>query len=364
MSPCKRWCLVLLLLATFLLLFVSGCGGSESKAPGEVQPTPQVQVPIWPGDDWEVSTPEDEGMDAARLENVASYCEEHKCGAVVVTRHGRIVWERYWGGWDENSTDNSWSMAKSMTDALVGIAISEGKIESVDESVADFIPEWRGTRKEEITLRNLLSMTSGLLWNEDYYEESDIITMITSDDQTAYAIGRPRFHDPGDDWYYSSGDTQLFSAIIRAATGMEAGQYAQEKLFGPIGMKGARWDTDKAGHTVTYCCVYTTARNFARFGYLFLRDGRWNDKQVVPADWVKESIQPSQWENQGYGYFWWLLHFPDVPQDMFMADGFQTKRIYVIPSLDIVAVRTGAGDDEEWDDDAFLKPIVEAVVDQ
>jgi len=362
MSPRKKWSLIAFLLAASLLLFTSCSGESESSAPADVQPSPQAEV--WPGDDWEVSTPEGEGMDPARLEDVASYCEAHKCGGVVVVRHGRIVWERYWGGWDENSTDNSWSMAKSMTDALVGIAIGEGKIESVDQSAADFIPEWRGTRNEEITLRNLLSMNSGLLWNEDYFEESDILTMITSDDQTAYAIERPRFHDPGDDWYYSSGDTQLFSAIIRAATGMEAGRYAQEKLFGPIGMEGARWDTDRAGHTVTYCCVYTTARNFARFGYLFLRDGRWNDRQVVPADWVEQSVQPSQWENQGYGYFWWLLGPPDVPEDMLVADGFQTKRIYVIPSLDIVAVRIGAGDDNEWDDNAFLTPIVEAVTDR
>jgi CubicO group peptidase (beta-lactamase class C family) len=338
-------------------------GGSESTAPSEEQPAQQAQAVVWPGDDWEVSTPEAEGMDATRLDDVASYCEAHNCGAVVVTRHGRIVWERYWGGWDENSTDNSWSMAKSMTDALVGIAISEGKIKGVDESAADFIPEWRGTRKEEITLRDLLSMDSGLLWNEDYFEVSDVITMLNSDDQTAYAISRPRLHDPGDDWYYSSGDPQLFSAVIKAATGMEAGQYAQEKLFGPIGMKGALWDTDKTGHTMTWCCVHTTARNFARFGYLFLRDGRWNDQQVVPEDWVKESVEPSQWENPGYGYYWWLLHFPDVPKDMFFADGFQTKRIYVIPSLDIVAVRIGEGDDA-WDDNAFLKPIVEAVIDK
>ena len=364
MSQCKRWSLIPFLLAASLLLLVSCTGESETSAPVATQPTPQAQAPVWPGDEWEVSTPEGEDMDAAPLEDVASYCDDHKCGAVVVTRHGRIVWERYWPGWDETSTDNSWSMAKSMTDALVGIAIAEGKIKSIDESVADFIPEWRGTDKEEITLRNLLSMNSGLLWDEDYSKVSDVIRMITSDDQTAYAISRPRFHNPGGDWYYSSGDTQLFSAIIRAATGMEAGQYAQEKLFGPIGMKGALWDTDKAGHTVTYCCVYTTARNFARFGYLFLRDGRWNDKQVVPADWVEESIKPLQWENQSYGYYWWLLHFPDVPQDMYMANGFQTKRIYIIPSLDIVAVRIGGGDDQDWDDDAFLKPIVEAVMDK
>jgi CubicO group peptidase (beta-lactamase class C family) len=363
MPACKKWWLIPFLFAASLLLLTGCGGGSQSKPPGEEQPTQQAQAAVWPGAAWEVSTPEGEGMDATRLEDVASYCEQHKCGAVVVTRHGRIVWERYWGGWDENSTDNSWSMAKSMTDALVGIAISEGKIKSVDESVADFIPEWRGTDKAEITVRNLLSMTSGLLWDEDYFEASEMISMVTSDDQTAYVISRPRFHDPGDDWYYSSGDTQLFAAVIKAATGMEAGQYAQEKLFGPIGMEGATWDTDKTGHTMTFCCVHTTARNFARFGYLFLRNGRWNDQQVVPADWVKASVEQSQWENPSYGFFWWLQDLPDVPKDMFMADGFATKRIYVIPSLDIVAVRIGQGDDA-WDDDAFLKPIVEAVIDK
>ena len=142
MSPCKRWSLIALLLAASLVLLTSCSSKSESSGPGDAQPS--LQAPVWPGDDWEVSTPEGEGMDATRLEDVASYCKAHKCGGVVVVRHGRIVWERYWGGWDENSTDNSWSMAKSMTDALVGIAISEGKIESVDQSAADFIPEWRG----------------------------------------------------------------------------------------------------------------------------------------------------------------------------------------------------------------------------
>jgi CubicO group peptidase (beta-lactamase class C family) len=362
MFPCRKWTLIPLLFAASLLLV--SCGGNENKAPGEGQPTPQAQAAVWPGADWEVSTPEGEGMDATRLEDVASYCEQHKCGAVVVTRHGRIVWERYWGEWDESTTDNSMSMSKSVTDALVGIAISEGKIKSVDESVADFIPEWRGTDKAEITVRNLLSMTSGLLWDQSSSVSADLATMSASDDQAAYVISRPRFHAPGTDWYYSNGDAQLFSAVIKAATGMEVGQYAQEKLFGPIGMKGATWLTDKTGHTVTYCCVFTTARNFARFGYLFLRNGRWNDQQVVPADWVKESTERSQSENLSYGFYWWLADLPDVPKDMFMEVGSWTKRTYVIPSLDIVAVRIGADDDETWDDNAFLKPIVEAVKDK
>ncbi len=173
-------------LAAASLLLLAGCREGDNEGcpatgvPGT--PTAATQSYVWPGDDWEVSTPEAEGMDAARLEDVAAYCEQHGCQAVVVVRHGRIVWERYWGGWDKNSTDNSWSMAKSITSALVGIAIAEGKIKSVDQSAADFIPEWRGTDKEQITLRDLLSMRSGLLWDEDYEKPSDVITMFGSDD--------------------------------------------------------------------------------------------------------------------------------------------------------------------------------------
>jgi len=271
-------------------------------------------------------------------------------------------------------------MAKSITSALVGIAIAEGKIKSADQSAADFIPEWRGTDKEQITLRDLLSMRSGLLWDEDYEKPSDVITMVTSDDDVGYAVSRPLYRPPGSDWYYSSGDTEIVSRILKAATGMEAREYAEQKLFGPIGMKGVDWAVDKAGQTMTYCCAHTTARNFARFGYLFLRNGRWGNTQVVPEQWVRESTQPWQWQipawagvsgnsddgsqpsggRPGYGYYWWLLNFPDAPEDMYMAMGIQTKRIYVIPSLDLVAVRLGEGD-SNWNDDEFIKPIVEAV---
>ncbi len=351
-------------LAAASLLLLAGCGGGENEGcpptavPGTA--TAATQSYVWPGDDWEVSSPEAEGMDTARLENVAAYCEEHGCRAVVIVRHGRIAWERYWGGWDEDSTDNSWSMAKSITSALIGIAIAQGKIEGLDQSAADYIQEWRGTDREKITLRHLLSMTSGLSWSMIYDPPSgDTINMLKSDDAVGYAVGRPPYREPGSDWYYSDGDAQLPARIIKAATGMEAGQYAQQELFGPIGVEGATWRTDELGQTLTFCCVFTSARDFARFGYLFLRDGRWGEKQVVPENWVRESTQPSQGENIQYGYYWWLLDLPDVPEDMFTAIGFQTKRIYVIPSLDIVAVRLGEGD-EDWDDNDFLKPIVEA----
>ena len=357
-------------LVAFLAMFltcgaVAACSGGNDapRAASPTEPPPAaVQNSVYPGADWEMSSAEAEGMDAAPLENIDAYCVEHGCRAVVVVRHGRIVWERYWGGWNETSTDNSWSMAKSVVSALVGIAIDEGLIEGLDQPAADFIPEWRGSAREKITIGQLLSMTSGLTWTMIYDPQSgDTAKMMDSADQVAYALNRQIYREPGTDWYYSDGDAESFSRIIKAATGMEAREYAQEKVFDPIGMKNADWMTDQRGQTTTYCCIMDTARDFARFGYLFLRNGKWDSQQVVPEEWVETSTQPSQMENTNYGYYWWLYDFPNVPKDLYAAIGLATKRLYVIPSLDIIAVRLGEGDDLGWNDSAFLKPIVDAV---
>ncbi len=321
-----------------------------------------IANPVYPGADWDTSSPEAEGMDAAPLDAIDPYCVDHGCRAVVVIRHGKIVWEKYWDGWNAGSTDNSWSMAKSVVSALVGIAIDEGKITGLDQPAADFIPEWKGSPREAITVGHLLSMTSGLKWGMVYFPTTgDSANMMASQDQLAYALSRDIYRQPGIDWYYSDGDAETFSRIIQAATGMPVDEYARQKLFGPIGITNAGWLKDGAGNPMTWCCIMDTARDFARFGYLFLRDGRWEDRQVVPADWVKTSTSPSQTENLNYGYYWWLTDFPDAPNDAFMAMGMATKRLYVIPSLDVVAVRLGEGDDWTWNDNAFLKPIVEAV---
>jgi CubicO group peptidase (beta-lactamase class C family) len=371
MSSIVRPKLIALLWVATALIALIACGSKEAPtscvpstcAPNESLPTPAaVANPVFPGADWQMSSPEAEGMDAAPLDNIDAYCVEHGCRAVVIVRHGRIIWERYWGGWNETSTDNSWSMAKSVVSALVGIAIDEGKIKGLGESASDFIPEWRGSQREKITIGQLLSMTSGLTWAMLYDPLSgDTIKMLQKDDQLAYALNRQIYREPGTDWYYSDGDAESFSRVIKAATGMEVGEYAQEKLFGPIGMRSADWMTDQRGQAMTYCCIMDTARDFARFGYLFLRNGKWAGQQVVPEDWVKTSTQPSQIENMNYGYYWWLYDFPNAPKDLYAAMGFATKRLYVIPSLDIIAVRLGEGDDLNWNDNTFLKPIVDAV---
>jgi CubicO group peptidase (beta-lactamase class C family) len=319
-----------------LLLAAAGCGSSDSSS-----------AEVWPTRGWRVEAPEQHGMDGAVLDGARAYAfqDGKYTQGVVVVRHGVIVAEWYEGGRDATSFATSWSVAKSFTSALIGIAIAEGLIDGVDASVAEFLPDWRGTDKEAITLRHVLSMESGLLWDEDYTPDdvSDIIRMIVAEhDHLAYAAARPAEVPPGTRFSYSSGDTMLLSGVLEAVTGGRAGDYAREKLFAPLGMEPVDWWRDAAGHTVTYCCLDTPSRQLAKFGLLYLRGGRWEDRQVVPAAWVAASTSPGgTWD--GYGYQWWLSgrDNPDLPDDFYAARGHDGQYILVVPSRDLVVVRSG-----------------------
>ena len=179
---------------------------------------------------------------------------------------------------------------------MIGIAIDEGLIPGVDEPMTTWFPEWVGTPREDMTLRDVLTMTSGLDWEESYSPQSagtsDIIQMVAVQaDQLAYAASQPQEVPPGTRFSYSSGDSMLLSGVLEQATGMPADEYAREKIFEPIGMDQAELWTDAVGHGLTYCCVDTTSRGFARFGQLFLQEGRWGDEQVVSAEWVAQSTR-------------------------------------------------------------------------
>lgn len=299
-------------------------------------------------DGWELTTPDLQGMDAATLDGARTYAftpDRHTQGVVVV-RGGEIVSEWYAPGEGPRSWAASWSMAKSFTSALIGIAIHEGKIPSVDEPMSTYFPDWAGTPKGAITIRNVLHMESGLKWNESYdpadLGSSDVIQMVVaSPDQLAYAASRPLEVAPGTRWAYSSGDTMLLSHVIAQATGMPADAYAKQKLFDPLGIQQVEWWRDAAGNTLTYCCLDMTSRDYARFGLLYLHDGNWNGQQLVPASWVQDSITPTANSGGRYGYQWWIMQVAGVQGPVFYANGHDGQFTYVIPSLDLVVVRNG-----------------------
>lgn len=401
-----RWLAVAALLGSVAVACSSANGGDETSSGRRAStttaaaattsevPGPQERVP---GASWVVEDPDAQWMDADALEEARTYAfaPERNTQGVVVVRHGAIVSEWYADGADADSWTASWSVAKSFSSAVTGIAVADGSIDSVDDPAATYLDEWAGTDKADITVEDILHMQSGLAWDEDYQpssaDSSDVVQMGLSANELAYAAARPVAKPPGSTWVYSSGDAMILAGIVEGATGTSMRDYATEHLFKPIGMERADWWEDAEGQTLGYCCLDSTARGYARFGLLYLHEGRWGDDQVIPASWVKDSIRDAPGDHPGYGYMWWLQpELEGVPDDVYSAQGHDGQFIWVIPSLDLVVVRTGTyvkdpgpavadpnlfgkypPDDlvpgkgtkppASWDDEAFLAPIVASV---
>lgn len=303
----------------------------------------------WPTTEWTVVAPEDMGMDSATLEAAKTYAldPDQNTQGVVVVRGGAIVAEWYGPGADASTVAASWSMGKSFASALIGVLKDEGKITDLDAPMSTWIPEWAGTTKGSIPLRSVLHMQSGLKWAEDYaaaaLSQSDIIQIGVTGDAFDYMINKVNVGSaPDTRWYYSSGDSELLSIVIQKLTGKSATDYGREKLFDRIGMSPVDWWVDGKNQTLTFCCVDTPTRQFAKFGLLYLRGGAWDGKQIVSQAWVKESTSTPASQNPGYAYQWWMSE-PNadnpLPKDMFMAEGYDGQRIYVIPSLDLVVAK-------------------------
>jgi len=371
-----------------------GAGGTASSTAGGGTTEPPRSGEVTPGDRWAIADPTSHGIDPSGLERSRAYAfgKGKNTQGVVVVHRGEIVAEWYADDAGPDSWAASWSMAKSFTSATVGIAMAQGKIRGVDEPMATYLPAWAGSSHKDVTIRDVLQMSSGLGWNEEYDDvESDIVKMVlTQPDELAFALSRPQANEPGKKFSYSSGDTMLLSGLVQNATGRPLADYAKENLLDRIGMQKVEWWRDAAGHTLGYCCFDSTSRDFARLGLLYLRGGRWGDQQVVPEQWVKDSVSPATQAKGEYGYQWWTYDVPGVPADIFAAIGVDEQYIYVIPSLDLVVVRSGTyGKDpgppvadpnlymrypsagigqgkgttppDDWKTEQFLGPIVEAV---
>ena len=280
---------------------------------------------------------------------VGDHLETDTTLAVVVQHRGEVVAEAYADGVTADTTLISWSMAKSITHALVGMAQMDGLL---DVQAPTGIAHWQNDDRKHITLQHLLEMRSGLAWIEDYVEgnESDVIEMLFGagkEDHAAYAINQQLSSTPGSEWYYSSGTTNIISRLLGDALGDKNGShdkthsFMQTRLFDAIGMASATAQFDAAGTFVGSSYVYATARDFAKFGELYLRDGIWDNKRVLPSGWVDHARAQTVIDDetgQGYGAHWWTQ--PGEPGSL-VASGYEGQQILVLPERDLVIVRLG-----------------------
>jgi CubicO group peptidase (beta-lactamase class C family) len=307
----------------------------------------------------------------ARLEPIArAFVDEQAYNgtpfAFVVLHRGTVAAERYRAGITAEMPLLSWSMAKSVTNALVGIMAGDGL---VDINAPMDIPEWQDDARKEITLNDLMQMQSGLEWNEDYGNRSDVNLMLHREkDMGLFALSKPLLYKPGTHWYYSSGSSNIVMRYLRSrfASDTEFLRYLRERLFTPLSICHARFEPDLSGTPVGSSYLYMTARDFARFGELFLEDGCVGGERILPEGWVDYTVTPASDSQGEYGAFFWLNRggrCPDVPADMFSCNGHDGQQIYIIPSKNLVVVILGYSPkpDHVIDFNALLRDIIAAL---
>lgn len=291
--------------------------------------------------------------------------------AVVVVHKGAIVAEQYSQGYTKNSMFLGWSMAKSITGALIGILVKEGKLHVNQPAPVAVWQNEKGNR-HSITIENLLQQTSGLNFSEVYSNHSNATNMLFNKaDMAGYTASLRLRSPPGSEFYYSSGNSNILSGIIRGTVGEKSYHaFPYKALFHKIGMHHTLLEPDASGTFVGSSYIYASARDYARFGLLYLNDGVFNGERILPEGWVQKTVTPPASNHQkNYGYQFWLngvdekdsskREFPEVPEDMFYADGFGGQRIYIIPSLQLVVVRIGLNKFEEH---IFLEKIMKAFI--
>ena len=282
-----------------------------------------------------------------------NFLEDSKTVAFLIIKNDSIYYEKYLNGYAQDDLIASFSMAKSVTSILIGCALDDNLIESIDDPVTNYIPELKENGMENLTIRHLLQMMSGVKFDESYSNPfGDAATYYYGRDLRK-AVGKCKLiHEPGTHFSYSSGDTQILGMVLEVALkGKTITDYLQEKIWTPLGMEyDASWSLDKKddGLEKTFCCINARARDFAKIGRLYLNKGNWNGKQIVSEAWVDASTVADTTKGQPsfYKYQWWL---PNAKGD-FIAEGILGQFIYVNPRNNVILVRLGKSSGGiEWD---------------
>ena len=345
-----------------LALSINACLGLEVFA--QAAKAPQAVAP-WPTSGWRTSSPREQGLRedilAALVQRIRSR-QIRDLDSLLIVRHGYLVIEEYFNGWGPEQAHTLQSDSKSITSLLAGIAIQQGKIPDVNAKVLDYFPEYQpiknlDARKAALRLQDLLTMRTGLNWSEANYPTSPLFQLNNCQcDWQRFVLDWPMLEQPGTRFEYNSGGVILLGGLIRKATGMNVDAFAQQNLFAPLGITGAWWyygRPDNLPHTGGG--LNLRPRDMAKIGYLLLRNGRWEDRQIVSADWLRESLQhvvryPRTFGSHvvDYGYLWWLFPLDGtgaaqgVEADIYTAAGAQDQWIFAIPKYDLVVVVTGS----------------------
>jgi CubicO group peptidase (beta-lactamase class C family) len=312
---------------------------------------------------WRTADPAAAGFDAAALRRIAADARRRGSTCLVVARDGALVGEWNWQGVARDEPREVFSVTKSVTSTLVGIAQADGDL-AIDDRAAAYVADWRGTDAGVVTVRNLLANDSGRFWSR----ASDYVGLLRATDRTAYAVGLPQQSPPGEVWAYNNAAIQTLDRVLATATGEAPADLARDRLFRPLGMADTLMTRDASGRSTNLSFgMRSTCRDLARFGRLFAQRGTWQGDEVVPASWVAEAVgAPSQRRNAAYGLLWWLNRrgplrgplntvdetappdvravgrlAPGAPADLFAALGFGGQVVLVDPGSETVVVRLG-----------------------
>jgi CubicO group peptidase (beta-lactamase class C family) len=346
------------LMLALIVFLIAGVSPALAQEPG-------AQEPYWPTDGWRTSTPEEQGMDSNQLADMLVKIEEQEINidSVVVIRNGYLVAEAYVGPWEADDLHILYSVTKSVVATLTGIAVDRGYLDSVDQLVLDLLPEKDFDNvdelKEAATLEDFLTMTSGLEWPDEDFGMTG--GMIRTRDWIQFVLDRPMAAEPGTTFVYNNGVPHVIAAILEDVTGESLKDFADETLFGPLGIDSYGWQTDPQGITIGGWGLFMKPRDMAKLGYLYLNNGLWDGEQILSSDWIAASTTPhivvNERIDQGYGYFWWI--YPDF----YAAQGLEGQFIIVVPAQNMVVVFTSQllGEDESWPFRLLVDHIIPAV---
>ena len=282
---------------------------------------------------WIEKTPESIGLDTIEVNQLMDFVKipEFNTQAAILIQGNYIIAEYYGEGYDKSSLVTSWSVAKSFTSTLIGIAIDEGYINSINDPITNYLPEWKGKDQDNILLKHLLAMQSGM-------DDHPLAGVVFSTNMVKYSLDRDVLRPPETAFSYSNEDSMLLGEILENATGFSVQDYADKKLFNILEIED-KWWTDQAGNTVTYAGLDMNPRDFAKFGLMVAQDGKWENKEVVSSEWL-ETATNNYNDLAPYGFQWWTSNSPvEKEYDFFSAKGLDGQLIYVWPEIDLVFVR-------------------------